>query len=791
MVTAYSDRYTWYAPLNEHVMAHSDGFVSLMISWDGLDCEMADKSQLQGLYDSLYMFIDNLGQDFCAEFHWWRERDDLMAKRYLENNKKIIRGHNIAIPVREAMAEHLGSCGFSNSVAVVLMTHYKSVTNNPFVGNKFNAKKQKKAAQNLFEKANKVIRFLKDGKIATIADYCKRIQQSINRKPFLKGHKTNTDYRFDLSEQLVPDVPELTDSGCIRMNGELTRSICLFMYPDAFAGWFLPIASIPMAMHVSFIIKPTHTRKAVDDASDESETEDATQASKGTKYTRQAIGDREEFTNYVTEYNLNIFKNCFIIHLHGSQEEITEYHDLIDNFINNAGGEIRSSANVQGHFFRVAQPGMGLYSNRFRPDETWQVGNMIPCIVYNEGIPGAECLRLTQSCQLAGFSILQHPVANTITIGLMGSGKDVDTNCEILECYPLGLNYFALEAGDSYKWPIEALGGSYTKIDPRNTVVNPLIEYDLADHTKKDPVDLLLLSGTLSSLSFMLLEDTKPMEHAQESAAGLALKNLYTTEPPKNKKAPVLPDFLYSLRHSEYDSDPDAKAGKEMHDKLKSFLNTYHGCVFAQEDNLEIHPTLNGIDLKIVSETSDKLLLFYLIFICLRYTQAAFFKADEPARILCNEIDVYMKSHPEVVGRMLGSVIRMGRKDGCSSAINTQGIYELENLDPIVISGSPLKNLWWRDREWEKISGILDGLPETPLNLWKAYKNPYNLNYRQGMRIVHGKYYDLHLTFPQVVLDIASTSRAERAEKQRIEVQTNDVWERLRLLQDFRGRRPV
>ena len=68
-----------------------------MISWDGLDCEMVDKSQLQGLYDSLYMFIDNLGQDFCAEFHWWRERDDAMSRRYLENNKKIIRGHNMGL----------------------------------------------------------------------------------------------------------------------------------------------------------------------------------------------------------------------------------------------------------------------------------------------------------------------------------------------------------------------------------------------------------------------------------------------------------------------------------------------------------------------------------------------------------------------------------------------------------------------------------------------------------------------------------------------------------------------
>jgi hypothetical protein len=98
-----------------------------------------------------------------------------------------------------------------------------------------------------------VIRFLNGGKIATIDDYCKRIQQSMNRKPFLKGHKRNTDYRFDLSEQLVPDVPELTDSGCIKMNGELTKSICLFMYPDALSGWFLPIASIPMEMHETFL----------------------------------------------------------------------------------------------------------------------------------------------------------------------------------------------------------------------------------------------------------------------------------------------------------------------------------------------------------------------------------------------------------------------------------------------------------------------------------------------------------------------------------------------------------
>ena len=60
----YSDYYTWSHPLGEHCIAHSDGVVSCMISWQGIDTEIMTDDEKNAHYESLITFFEQLDSDY-------------------------------------------------------------------------------------------------------------------------------------------------------------------------------------------------------------------------------------------------------------------------------------------------------------------------------------------------------------------------------------------------------------------------------------------------------------------------------------------------------------------------------------------------------------------------------------------------------------------------------------------------------------------------------------------------------------------------------------------------------
>lgn len=776
----YKNYYTWETPLSEHVMGHNDGSVSCMINWQGYDCDMAGSAQVAEKFKHLYEVLKELNS--VCEFHWWREKDTSLAEQYLKKSDEIKRGGRIAHEVRHLMAEHLSKASRSNQTAIVL--HMRPpVTLKGSLFKKNHRNDQIGCAEKLMKKSDGLCRLLPGGRVATLAEYISKIEQSYWRRGYYNHLELKVDYRYDLSEQVLISRPKEVD-GCVDIQDHKTKVLLMYMYPDASPGWFQALSDASCDMHVIQTIYPVDTRAYINKQTQETKDDQSSLVDKGIKYAKKKIREREAFTSHVADNNLEIYKNCYIIHLHGDGKNINRLAEKIEKWVSKHNGQVRADSDIQAHFFRAGQLAHGIQSNFFREDDTWQVANMAPVITYDGGIAGGESLRLSTTGQLTGFSILKHKVSHGFTVAQTGAGKGVDKGVEILESYPFGLDWYIAEAGMSYEWIVEGLGGTYVKYDPDKDVINPFPDYSLTDTQAANPVDVTLCSSTVAALSFLLLDGETGLTVHQKAAAEKALQQLYK-EPINGKKAPRLDHYQAALESCAYENRDQKEAAEIMASNLYSFLKTAVGERFKSDTNLNIHEGLFGIDLKMVTKTDKKLMEFCLTSIGLRYSQLAFYKSGTPSRVLLDELHEFLAVSPQVISNLCRQISRMGRKDGASLDLVTQGLNEMITLDSEVIGSTTLRNLLYRNKDWVEMAQILK-LPEPALQRWQGYPHPDALNWRPALRSVHGKFFDLHLTFPQFILDITSTDASDIEIKEQISAKTKDIFERQQMLQQMR-----
>jgi hypothetical protein len=100
----------------------------------------------------------------------------------------------------------------------------------------------------------------------------------------------------------------------------------------------------------------------------------------------------------------------------------------------------------------------------------------------------------------------------------------------------------------------------------------------------------------------------------------------------------------------------------------------------------------------------------------------------------------------------------------------------------------PFRTLLYRADEWDHIASRID-MPQGPLNIWKSYPYPMNFPYRPAMRSVDNEYYNLHLTFPNILLDLSATSPEDLDLKDQIGLTVSDPLERLRLFRQAKEKR--
>lgn len=788
MARQYADRYTWSHPFGPHAVCHTDGAVSVAIGWNGIDAEMITVEETTQAWVTLYTMLGSLGLGYCAEFHFWRERDSSLAAEYLAHNDKIIRGHEVAIPIRAAMAEHLAPYGMTNKVALVLT---RMPEKSLFLGAKRALVKQGQLADELLSVARAVATKLPGGQIKTYDAYADDIIQSVSRDVFLRGHKYSVDPRFLLKEQLLRVAPRLEATkdktgSRVRHGKQLSKVLVVTMHPTNPApAWFVGLATSPIAMHVSQIVIPANTKQSLRDSEGDSDHAEGTLGKRGRSEHVKSIKDMADFQSFVANNKLGIFKNAYIIHLHGTEQELETNESVVADWIEECGGQVRDESWLQLPYFRAAQPGQGYRCPKFRPDHTWQVANMAPVQVYKTGERNPESLRLGASSALIGFGTSSQEIPHSFTVAMTGAGKGVSKVAQIVETYPFGIDWYISEIGGSYRWVVESFGGVYSVIDPNNTVVNPLPPYSVADMTADWPLDAKLAGGTINALSFLLTDGKTEMPIHHASAAQWALQGLYAA-PPADRKAPTLGDLLVEIESMTkvFDDEPRQLAAKEMAQNLGSFLETTEGRIFTRQDNLVLSEGITGVDLKEVDRASPKLLKFYLVFLALRFNHLAFARRN-PARVLLDEMHKPIAVAPEVIGKMISELARMGRKDAAAIDLVTQGIAEIDVVEKEVLNSMPLRTLLYRSDEWDYIANRIN-MPKGPLEVWKRYPFFKGLPYRQAIQSVGPDYYDLHLTFPSVLLDLSATGPEDLDLKDKIGVMTKDPLERLRLFRDYK-----
>lgn len=782
----YADLYTWSHPLSvdgvENVIAHQDGAVSCSIHWRGVDAEMMTETDRQGRWAEFYNLLGTIGTDFIAEFHLWREEDDSVAHNYLDKSSANVRGGQLAYAVRKAMTEHLAPYGMSNRVAIIL-TKRKSIKFS--FGAKRALTNQAEEALALLKRARELCAKLPGARIASLQEYLTDIMQSYDRTAYKAGAEFKYDPQFLLSEQLLREAPELVNKRYIRIGQHHCRVLLVHLYPDASPAWSLGLSTVNTPMHVVQIVHPIDTKQSLKASERASDFAEGSMGRRGRDSAAQTIKDMSEFRQFVTANGLTIFKNAYIIHLHGTLAELDEQTRILSDWIDTNGGQVRDADYIQLPYLRAAMPGQGYRVPRWRTDHTWQVANMLPAQVFSSGETNPESLRLGQSGQLIGLGLTTQVVPHSFTVAITGGGKGVEKVATIAETFPLGIDWYIAEIGGSYRWIVEGFGGIYSSVDPNETVVNPLPPFAVANPSGKYPLDAILSGGTVNALSFLLTDGKTelPVHHA--AAAQSALQVLYAV-PKEGKLAPNLPDFLAELETAarELDSTPQKLAAKDMAQNLSSFLETTEGRIFSKDDNLVLSEGITGVDLKEVDRASPKLLKFYLVFLALRFNHLAFARRN-PARVLLDEMHKFIAIAPEVVGKLISELARMGRKDAAAIDLVTQGIAEIDAIEAEVLNSMPLRTLLYRSDGWDHIAKRI-GMPEGPLNIWKGYPYPLNLPWRPALRSVGPDYYSLHLTFPTLLLDLAATSPEDLDLKDQVGALSTDPMERMRLFREHK-----
>lgn len=782
----YERNFTWSHPLGDDVIAHQDGAVSLMIEWDGIDAEMLTEQERGQQWLSFYRALQSLGTDYTAEFHWWREHDDALATAYLQKGQGIVRGGEIAQALRQAQAGHLAQYAMRNSVAVVLTRHPRKQW---FAGARRALKQQAASAATLRDSARALTKYLAGGHIVGYPRYAERIQQSLSRAAHLRGATIRHDPNYLLSEQLVREAPVI-DHDAVAVAGQVTKVLLVYLYPDSHPGWFLGLAAAPATLHVSHIVRRVDTKSAMQRAERESDLLEGTLSRRGRDYSYKGMSDLAAFRALVAEHNLQIFHNAFIIHVHGTLQTVRETSEQLTDWIEKGGGQVRDADYIQLPYFRAAQPGQGYRAPMLRPDHTWQIGDMLPIQVYRTGDSAPESLRLGQAGQLIGFGLSNQAVSHAFTVAMTGSGKGVDKVATISETYPFGTDWYIAEVGNSYQWVVEAFGGTYTRIDPDKNVVNPLPPFAVANLDADMPLDAKLAGGTVQALSFLLTDGSTELDVHSRSAAQMVLQMLYA-QPDAERHAPTLPDYFNEMHTADYfDNTQQQEAAKRMAENLHSFLSTTEGRLFTRQDNLTLSSGITGVDLKAVGQASEQLLKFYLVFISLRMAQLAFYQSRNPARILLDEMHEFVRVSPAVTGALISGIARMGRKENAAIDLVTQGIKEIDVIETEVLNSMPLRSLMYRTDEWDEIAERIN-MPPGPLELWRRFPYPMNFDWRPAIRSVGPEYYHLHLTFPDMLLDLAATSPDDLALKDAIAVMHRDPIERLQQFRAAREQRRV
>lgn len=768
----YADWFTWSHSIG-NAMAHRDGAVSLMIEWAGIDAELMTEAERGESWAGFYRLLESLEPDHCLECHLWREWDAALAQRYVQLGERAERGGALGVRLRHEIADHLSPYAMTNQVALVLTSLPRRQR---FWRPLQFAADQTQRSERLQARAEDLFRYLPGASIVPVDRYCRRIVQTLDRERHLGNAGHRIDPGFAIADQLVtPDPKEATHRAL--------KTHFIYLYPEAAPAWALPLASLQTPLHVCQVIRPRPRQPLLAHVARQRRL--VTGLSGEGRYDGQAeaADDLDAFGRFVLQHNLSLYSSIYLVQLYPTDPQWSTYGRALVDWIEGDGGQVRAREYLQRPYFRISQPGQGYCSPVFRPDHLWQVANMMPVQVFHQGDAEPESLRLGQHGQLIGFNQSQKTVQHSFTIAMTGAGKGVDKVATIAETYPLGTDWYIIEIGESYRWIVESLGGTYLQLDPATMSVNPLPRFAEAS-SDGEPLSPIIASATVNALAFLLTDGSTTLTVHESAAAQAALVALYERPLPA-AAAPTLEDYFVSLAGAAPRQSEQARAARSMAANLESFLATAEGRLFRGSRTVELGTGLCGVDLKLVDQASPRLLKFYLVFLALRFGSIALSNRRR-CRVLLDELHKFVAHAPEVVGRLVSELARMGRKESAAVDLVTQGIGEIDAMDPEVLGAMAFKHFLYRTDQWDEIAARV-GMPQGALEVWRRFPYPLNEPWRPALRGHEGRYFHLHLTFPPLLLDMADTSPSMLDRKHEIARKTTDASDRLALLKSNRG----
>ena len=750
--------------IDDNYMLHTDGTISAIAKISGYDIYMEDASLSIDVVNSLRNVINEMPLDLSLEVHLKRRKDKDAAHRYMQSN--ITREAEILRPLRQCYIDHIANYLYVNNIYMVLQYRNDSSVIKFF---EFWSSSGLKQALNRAQKRSE-----------KLAQYCAKLAGNINGFQLLNAQDATKflyesshhrdcvllpDNSYPLKEVLTPTGE--AREGCYIMNGIRVKPSLLYFYPEPDIRLVTDmLASLPMELDLSLYLCRCDYSSLLRKSGSE-EVRQGRQISDADVEGERRLQEIADWRRHVVDNGLQIFNNVFYIKLYGSEEQLNQHcNELNEQFA--AMGALLESERLPNYSMVYSLP-CNMYRSKFkRQDHTDMILCLLPAAQFYSGNGYEEGLVAT-NFTFTGFDLSNKTGGefyHSMTIAKTGSGKGVLNCARIVQLYGLGYDFYAIEIGNTYEFLFKLLGGSYVSIDPDSSVINPFPPISEVPET----LTSLLVTPTIRAMAKIFTDGRDGLSIHEIAVCEMAFKKIYTKEyirKNKIKQAPTLNDFYQGLGCIEESSlsDKQKQARDEVLKNIKSFLDTIIGERFKSDDNLTVHDGIFGADFKNLKDDAQ-LMLVYMTFLSLRYGQKALFQ-QTPTFIIIDELHEFIRIDKETIRILCSQVARMGRKERGYINIITQEASDITNLDPALINQMHIVNLLYTESNHDKLREYFASFNERAFTTWKEYEQN-QANYRSALIGYGNKWTDSFLTYPKEIMALADTSNATLQIKKKI-----------------------
>jgi hypothetical protein len=794
---SYMDIYHWRTFCSESAYEHDDGAVSLAFTWDGVHDRFFDDTQFGTEHKRRTALLKTLPTNvgLVIENHLLRTNDTRLIDAYLAKSRKKAERREtprIALDIREQLAELYRPMSRSNRVLTVLSVGRQR--NQGFLSALLPTSLTRfRNTVELLKTLNELVRSVEASypgfKLLTRDEYAHQIMDVY--RPY--GDKHAIDWRFPLAPQLVTEKPELDEEGFLHIDGLYYKCCLIQNYPELKYGWPFQFVEAAVDLHACQIINPLPTDKTIDKENKKSKFErESISQTRGTENATNRLKDSAAYRMYVSTHKLSVANNAYILtFVHKDKGRVSHYANAFKKAIIENHGLVRDNADLQNELFRLRLPGQGRYSSFMREDHADTLAVMAPFTTFPHGVDDPESIRISSTGQIVGSSPSALSVPHKLVVAETDGGKDTQEGATFVETFQ-DIRYDCVELGNSWQGIIEAVGGHYCRA--KEQVINPLSNY--ADYQSaraltesgagKIDVDFVRTQSDLLTPIFKGMKGgdfTRP----EEVVVNRLVRHIYE-HPNEHADAPILPDLMAAFEQIETESDKQRKARDELGEELFEFLSTEIGSAFKDRDQFTISPIANGVDF---DKFSGELFDFYMLFITIRFATAAMSRGIR-SQIVLNEYKVLLERSPELIRRITLTIDRMGRKDWVGLTRITQGIAEIQSIDPEALNSIPNKVLLSRQDDKHETIGTMLNMPQAAIFHWRDFKPPEVMNklgYREGMLYEGGQWHRLQYRFPPLLLDLMNTKGSDRVLRDKTYLMSKDPYERIRIFNELRKER--